>query len=182
MADLVYGVIGSLDGYVADEHGDFDWSAPDAEVLDYVNELAAGTGTEIYGRRLYDTMKVWETFDGDTAEEAEWARAWRARAKVVVSSTLDAVETSRTTLLPSLDAPTLQRLKDEATEPLAIGGPTLAATAIRAGLVDEYYFITCPILVGGGLRALPDGVRLELSLVEERRFGNGVVATRYRAR
>lgn len=182
MARLVYGVIQSLDGYIADETGDFDWSAPEGEVMDYVNALEAGTGTEIYGRRLYEVMKVWETLDTGTPEELEWARQWRGRDKVVVSTSLNAVETSRTTLLRSLDAATLQRLKREANAPLTIGGPTLAASAIRAGLVDEFYFLTWPVVIGGGLRALPDGVRLDLSLVEERRFGNGVVATRYRTR
>lgn len=182
MGTLVYGMIASLDGYVADERGDFDWSAPDEEVHAFVNDLDRDTGTAIYGRKLYEVMKVWQDIpDGDDAE-GQWARQWKGQEKVVVSSTLAAVDTPRTTLLRSVDAAALAELKAAASTNLTIGGPTLAATAIRAGLVDEYYFLTCPVIVGGGLRALPDGVRLDLELVDERRFGNGVVFTRYRSR
>ena len=179
MADLVYGVIASIDGYIADERGDFDWSAPDAEVHAFVNELEQRTATDVYGRRLYEVMKVWETVDSGAPEELDWARMWRARTKVVVSSTLEQVGTARTTLVRSLDPADLQRIKDESAGSVSIGGPTLAASAIRAGLVDEFYFLTSPVIVGGGLRALPDAVRVDLRLVEERRFRNGVVFTRY---
>lgn len=180
MGRLIYGMIASLDGYVADERGDFDWSAPDEEVHAFVNGLDAGIGVDIYGRRLYEVMKVWQGVESDDTVEGSWARQWKAKQKVVVSTTLAEVHTPRTTLLRSLDAAALARLKAESSTDLAIGGPTLAASAIRAGLVDEYYFLTSPVIVGGGLRALPDGVRLDLELVDERRFDNGVVFTRYR--
>ena len=182
MADLVYGTIASLDGYIADERGDFDWSMPDPEVHAFLNDLEQRTATDVYGRRLYEVMKVWETIDSGPPEELDWARLWRSRRKIVVSSTLERVESERTTLLRTLDAAELQRIKDESEGSVSIGGPTLAATAIRAGLVDEFTFFTSPVIIGGGLRALPDGVRLDLRLVDERRFRNGVVFTRYRMR
>lgn len=180
MGRLIYGTICSIDGYIADERGDFDWSEPDAEVFEFVNELDAGVGVDIYGRRLYEVMKVWQSIEDDGTVEGVWAAQWKAKQKIVVSSTLTAVETPRTTLLRSLDSAALAQLKAESSADLSIGGPTLAADAIRAGLVDEVYFLTSPVIVGGGLRALPDGARLDLELIDERRFGNGVVYTRYR--
>ena len=182
MARLVYGTLCSLDGYAADVDGHFDWSAPDPEVHAFVNTLEAEIGTSIYGRKLYEVMKVWETYEGEHAAEHDYARLWRAMDKVVVSSTLHAVDTARTTLVPHLDTAAIARLKAEATRDIGIGGPTRAAEAIRAGLVDEYYWLLSPVLVGGGLRALPDGVRLSLELIDERRFGNGVVYMRYRSK
>lgn len=181
MPKLIYGTIQSLDGYIADENGDFDWSAPDPDVFDFITELDRGVGTDIYGRRLYETMKIWQDIPDDSAEGA-WAAQWKAKQKIVVSTTLADVATPNTTLLRSLDAPALAELKARASTPLTIGGPTLAAGAIREGLVDEYYFLTCPVIVGGGLRALPDDARLDLELVDERSFANGVVFTRYRPR
>ncbi len=180
MARLIYGAICSLDGYIADADGQFDWSAPDPEVHPFVNALEAQIGTSIYGRKLYEVMKVWQTFETTDPAEQEYGRIWRGMDKVVVSSTLTAVETPRTTLIPRLDLATLARMKAEATRDLGIGGPTVAAEAIKAGLVDELYWLTSPMIVGGGLRALPDGARLSLELIDERRFSNGVVYTRYR--
>lgn len=182
MGRLIYGMITSLDGYVADEEGKFDWSVPDQEVHTFINGMEERIGTAIYGRKLYEVMKVWQTYESSEPAEVAYAALWKGQEKVVVSTTLAAVETPRTTLVRSLDVATIARMKAEASRDLSIGGPTLAAEAIRAGLVDELYSLQSPVVVGGGLRALPDGAKLDLELVEERRFGNGVVFTRYRPR
>jgi dihydrofolate reductase len=182
MGTLVYGAIQSLDGYVADEHGDFHWAGLDTEVLEHINEVDSGSTTEIYGRKLYEAMKVWQTMDVDDTPEGIWAGQWQAKQKIVVSTTLASVDIPRTTLLRSMDAAALRDLTENSTGDITIGGPTLAAGAIRDGLVDEFYFFTTPVVVGGGLRALPQGARLHLTLTEERRFGNGTVFTRYRRR
>jgi dihydrofolate reductase len=183
MAALIYSAICSLDGYVADAEGRFDWSAPDEEVHAFVNDLERSIGTAIYGRKMYDVLKVWQD-DAWMGEEPDpimrdYAEIWRATDKVVVSSTLTEPSTPRTTVLPSFDADALRALVADAGADVSIGGPTIAGAALRAGLVDEVGLFLSPVAVGGGLRALPDDLRLDLSLVDERRFGNGVVFVRY---
>jgi dihydrofolate reductase len=183
MADLVYTAITSLDGYVADADGGFGWAAPDEEVHAFVNDLERGTGTYLYGRRMYETMRFWET-DSPEIEaspvSADYARLWRAADKVVFSSTLDEVETARTRLVTRFEPDEVRRWKRSASSPLSIGGPGLAAAALAAGLVDELRWISVPVLVGGGTRWLPEGVAARLELVDDRRFAAGAAYRRYR--
>jgi dihydrofolate reductase len=182
MAALTYLTIMSLDGYVADEQGNFDWGAPDEEVHGFINDLAQSVGTYLYGRRMYEVMAVWETMD--LAEEPpsirEFAAIWRAAAKVVYSTTLDDIPTAHTHIERAFDPDGLRRMKASAERDLSIGGPELAAQALAAGLVDECHLFLAPVVVGGGTRALPDGVRLSLDLLDERRFANDMVYLRYR--
>ncbi|NEK56615.1 dihydrofolate reductase family protein [Geodermatophilus sabuli] len=185
MARLVYAAIASLDGYVADDAGSFDWAVPDAEVHTAVNDLVRPIGTYLYGRRLYEVMVGWETaFDGpdDPPEARDFAAVWRAADKVVHSRTLEAVASARTRVVREFDPEEVRRLKATADRDLSVGGPHLAGQAFAAGLVDECHLFLVPHLVGGGLRALPDGVRLELELVGERRFASGVVHLHHRVR
>lgn len=184
MARLIYTGLTSLDGYVADASGNFDWSMPDDEVHAFVNDLERDIGTHLYGRRLYEVMAAWETLDGEDqpAVMRDYAAAWKGANKIVYSSTLDAVSTSRTRLERYVDVEAIRRLKASADADLGVGGPTLAAQFISAGLVDDYHQLLSPVIVGGGTRFFPDGVRLDLALVEERRFGNGVVYLHYRPR
>ncbi len=186
MADLIYHVIASLDGYVADAEGDFRWSEPDAEVHAFINREEGKVGTFLFGRRLYEVMVAWETMDPGTAGDAdlmrEFQEVWKAADKIVYSTTLPEVSSARTRLERAFDPAAVRRLKDAATRPLSIGGPGLAAAALHAGLVDECGVFVNPIVVGGGTFWLPDGLRLGLDLVDEYRFGNGVVFLRYRVR
>jgi dihydrofolate reductase len=183
MARLIYSMIMSLDGYVEDEHGDFGWGAPeDEQVHAYINQLASPVGTYLYGRRMYETMVYWETahtIPDQPQVELEWARQWQAAEKIVFSRTLAEPRSARTRIEREFDPNAIRRLKDGATHDLTVDGPELAAQAIRAGLVDEFQPIVCPVVVGGGKRFFPDGVRLNLDLVEQRRFGSGVVVLRY---
>ena len=179
MAKLIYSAIASLDGYVADEDGKFDWSMPDEEVHRAVNELERPIGTYLYGRRLYEVLVAWETMDDDDPIIRDYAQIWRAADKVVYSRTLDAVASERTRLEREFDPEAVRALKAAADQDLAVGGPELAAEAIRAGLVDEINLFLSPVIVGGGKKALPDRARLDLELLDERRFGNGVVYVRY---
>jgi dihydrofolate reductase len=182
MANLIYVAITSLDGYIADRGGRFDWSAPDEEVHAFVNDLTRPVGTYLYGRRMYEVMVAWETMPtaGEPPSVRDFAEIWRAADKVVFSRTLSAVSSERTRLERSFDLEAVRALKASAGRDLAVGGPHLAAPAIEAGLVDEYHFFLSPIVVGGGTPALPDDVRVELELVDERRFANGVVHVHYR--
>jgi dihydrofolate reductase len=183
MAKLVYAAIASLDGYVADEDGNFDWAAPDEEVHAFINDLERSVGTYLYGRRIYEVMRYWETAptEGDEPAAArDYARIWQAADKVVYSTTLDAPTTARTRIAPAFDPEAVRRMKAAADRDLSVGGPGLAAQAIRAGLVDEWHLFLTPVLVGGGNPALPDRARVELELVDERRFGGGVVHLHYR--
>jgi dihydrofolate reductase len=184
MARLVYSAISSLDGYVADEQGGFDWAAPDEEVHAHVNDLERPVGTYLYGRRMYDVMAVWETMPttDEPAVIRDFAEIWRAAEKVVYSTTLDSVSTPRTRLEREFDPAAVRALVDSADRDVSIGGPHLAARALEAGLVDELHLYLTPVLVGGGTRSLPDGVRLDLELLDEHRFGNGVVHLHYRVR
>jgi dihydrofolate reductase len=181
MAKLVYSAIASLDGYVADEHGKFDWSAPDEEVHAFVNDLEREIGTYLLGRRLYDVMVVWETMQDDHPVMRDYAQIWRAADKVVFSKTLDAPSSERTRIEREFDPAVIQQMKTSVERDISVGGAELAAQAIKAGLVDELNLFLSPVVVGGGKRALPAGVRWQLELLDERRFGNGVVHLHYRA-
>jgi dihydrofolate reductase len=185
MAKLIYSVITSLDGYIADEDGNFDWAAPDEEVHAFVNDLERPVGTYLYGRRMYDVMVPWETprtLPDQHPVMQDFARIWQAADKVVYSRTLAAVSSARTRIERDFDPDAVRQMKAQAERDLTVGGPHLAAQAIKAGLVDEWHLFLTPIVVGGGNPALPDHVRLELELLEERRFGNGVVFLGYRTR
>jgi dihydrofolate reductase len=174
---LVYSALASLDGYVADTDGQFQWAAPDREVHAFVNDLERDVDTMLLGRRMYEVLAVWETLDEPEPEMRDYAEIWRAADKVVYSRTLQDVSTARTRIEREFDPEAVRRMEGK----LSIGGPELAGHAIRAGLVDEFQLFLSPVLVGGGTAALPDGVRRDLELVEERRFGNGFVFLRYRA-
>ena len=183
MAKLIYSAITSLDGYVADEHGKFDWAAPDAEVHAFVNDLERPVGTYLYGRRLYEVMVAWETahtFADQRPVTQDFARIWQAADKVVYSTTLETVSSARTRIERTFDPESIQQMKATAGRDISIGGPDLAAQAIRAGLVDECHLFVTPIVVGGGKPSLPDNIRLQLELLDERRFGNGVIHLQYR--
>jgi dihydrofolate reductase len=185
MAALTYTSIASLDGYVADTDGDFSWAEPDEEVHRFVNEQEESVGTYLYGRRLYEIMAVWEQDDwlaGEPQLLHDYARVWRAAEKVVYSTTLESVSTPRTRLERSFDPAAVRQLVDAADREVGIGGPSLAAAALHAGLVDEVSVFVVPVVVGGGTPWLPAGLRLGLDLVEKRRFTGGVVLLRYRAR
>jgi dihydrofolate reductase len=185
LAKLIYSAITSLDGYVADENGNFDWAAPDDEVHGFVNDLERPVGTYLYGRRMYEVMTFWETahtLADQPAVISDYAEVWQAADKVVYSKTLDTVSSARTRIEREFDPDVVRQLKAQAIRDISVGGPHLAAQAIRAGLVDEYHLFLHPILVGGGNRALPDGVRMNLELLDERRFDSGVVHLHYRSR
>ena len=185
MARLIYSGLMSLDGYIADRDGNFDWAEPDAEVHSFVNEQMRPAGTHLLGRRMYEVMAAWEHPEdfGEIAELPAYIRdfadLWKAADKVVFSRTLQDVTTARTRIEREFSAGAAGRLKADASRDLAVGGAELAAAAIRAGLVDEFQMFLSPVAVGGGKRFLPDDVRLRLELLEERRFGNGTVFLRY---
>ena len=183
MAKLIYSAITSLDGYVVDADGRFDWAAPDEEVHAFINDLERPHGTYLYGRRMYEVMVAWETMpdsDDQRGVSRDFTQIWRAAEKVVYSTTLATVTSARTRIERVFDPETIRRLKTSARSDLSIGGPDLAATAIKAGLVDECHLFVTPVLVGGGRRALPDNVRVPLELLDEHRFGSGVVHLHYR--
>ncbi|MBB5787617.1 dihydrofolate reductase family protein [Jiangella mangrovi] len=185
MGTLIYEMITSLDGYTADADGNFGWNAPDEELHRFVGEASRGVGTYLYGRRMYETMVYWETAHTlpDQPEfVVEWARQWQAADKVVYSTTLESVSSERTRLERTFDPDAVRELKASAGHDLTVDGPALAASALRAGLVDEVGQYIAPVVVGGGTRFLPDDLRLDLELVREHRFGNGVVYVHYRVR
>jgi dihydrofolate reductase len=185
MAKLIYSAITSLDGYVADEDGNFDWAEPDEEVPAFDNDLERPVGTYLYGRRMYEVMVYWETAQtlGDQPPFVEdFAELWQTADKIVYSKTLETVSSARTRIERDFDAEAVRQLKASARRDITVGGPELAAQAIEAGLVDELHLFLTPIAVGGGKQSLPDGVRLKLELLSERRFGNGVVHLHYRTR
>jgi dihydrofolate reductase len=183
MAKLIYAAITSLDGYVADAEGNFNWSMPDEEVHAFVNDLERPIGTHLYGRRMYEVLVAWETMPPhpDQPVMDDYARIWRAAEKVVYSRTLKSVSSERTRIEREFDPEAVRAMVAAAERDISVGGPELAGEAIRAGLVDECHLFLSPVVVGGGNRALPDGVRWDLELVSERRFGNGVVHVHYRA-
>jgi dihydrofolate reductase len=185
MAKLIYSAITSLDGYIADEDGNFDWAAPDEEVHSFVNDLERPVGTYLYGRRMYEVMAPWETAHTLTDQRPvmqDFAQIWQAADKIVYSKTLETASSARTRIEPAFDPEAVRRMKTRAERDIAVGGPDLAAQAIKAGLVDEFHLFFVPIVVGGGNQALPDHVRLKLELLDERRFGSGVVHLRYTTR
>jgi dihydrofolate reductase len=182
MAKLIYTAIASLDGYVEDADGRFDWAEPDEEVHAFVNDLERSVGTFLFGRRMYETMVFWETAGtGDESRPVsrDYAQIWRAAEKVVYSRTLRTVSSARTRLERDFDHEAVRRLKETSQADITVGGAELAGQAIGAGLVDELQLLLCPILVGGGKAALPDDVRVRLELSDERRFAGGVVFLRY---
>jgi dihydrofolate reductase len=183
MAKLVYSAITSLDGYVADENGAFDWAAPDEEVHAFVNDLERPVGTYLYGRRMYEVMAGWENADTLADQPPllqDFAEIWQSADKIVYSKTLEKVSSAKTRIEREFDPDAVKQLKARAVRDISVGGPELAGQAIAAGLVDECHLFLTPVLVGGGTQSLPDGVRLELELLDERRFGNGVVHLHYR--
>jgi dihydrofolate reductase len=184
VAKLIYSALASLDGYVADEDGRFDWAEPDEEVHRLVNDLERPVGTYLYGRRMYEVMLSWETVDvaDQPPSVRDFAEIWRTADKIVYSKTLESVSSSRTRIERDFDPEAVRRLKAAAGRDLTVGGPELAAQALEAGLVDELHLFLAPVVVGGGTRSLPDGLHLDLELLEERRFGSGVVYLRYRTR
>lgn len=185
MGKLRYTAITSLDGYTADAQGSFDWAAPDEAVHSFVNDLERDIGTYLYGRRMYEVMQYWETAptdDGQPSYLADYARIWQATDKIVYSTTLDNVSTARTKLEPSFDPDTVRAMKEESERELSIGGPGLAASALRAGLVDHIGVIVVPAVVGGGTAFLPDGLRLDLELLDEHGFPDGAVYLAYRVK
>ena len=190
MAKLIYSAITSLDGYIADEDGNFDWAMPDEEVLEFVNDLERPVGTYLYGRRMYEMMIGWET-DPAAAEqsprsrdfaESDFAEIWKAADKVVYSRTLEEVSTKKTRIERDFDPDAVRRMKGSSERDMSVSGPELAAHAFGAGLVDECHLFLAPIVIGGGKRALPESVRVGLELLDGRRFGNGMIYLRYRTK
>jgi dihydrofolate reductase len=185
MAKLIYSAITSLDGYIEDAHGKFDWAQPDEEVHAFANDLERPVGTHLYGRRMYEVMSYWDSADLLADEHAvmrDFAEIWQAADKVVYSRTLEAAWTDRTRIESEFDAHAVAEMKSREESDISVGGAALAAVAIRAGLVDEYHLLISPVVVGGGKPWLPDDVRVSLELVDTRRFGNGVVHVHYRAK
>ena len=185
MAKLIFSAIMSLDGYIEDEAGNFDWAAPDDELLGFLNDLERPIGTYLYGRRMYDTMIYWETADvlqDQSPVEWDWMQLWRAADKVIYSRSLETAPTARSRIEREFDPNAVRAMKNTLERDITIGGPDLAAQAFRAGLVDQCQLFLTPVLVGGGKRALPQEVRLDLDLVTERRFDSGVVYLDYRLR
>jgi dihydrofolate reductase len=185
MAKLIYSAITSLDGYVADVNGNFDWAVPDEEVHSFINDLERPVGAYLYGRRMYETMVGWET-DPTLADQSplmrDFAEIWQAADKIVYSKTLETVSSARTRIERDFDPGAVRQMKARAGRDLVVGGPDLAAQAMREGLVDEWHLFIAPTVVGGGKRFLPDNIRLNLELLEEQRFGNGMVYLHYRTR
>jgi dihydrofolate reductase len=182
VAHLIYSAIASLDGYIADEEGTFDWAEPDEELHRFVNDLERSAGTYLYGRRMYEVMAAWENvrrLPDQRPAMQDYAQIWQAADKIVYSKTLETPASARTRIEREFDPEAVRKLKAAAERDLTIGGPTLAAEAMKAGLVDEYQLFLTPNVVGGGTRFLPDGVRLNLELRDERRFGSGVVYLNY---
>jgi dihydrofolate reductase len=182
VARLIYSAIASLDGYIEDVDGSFDWAAPDEEVHGFVNDLERPVGTYLYGRRMYETMQYWETADSESDQSAvalDFATLWQAADKIVYSTTLESVITARTRIEAQFDPDDVRSMKASVDRDISVGGPDLAGQAIKAGLVDEINLFVHPVVVGGGKPALPSDVFVRLDLVEQRRFDSGVVHLRY---
>jgi dihydrofolate reductase len=185
MVKLIYSAIASLDGYVADTEGNFDWAAPDEEVHTFVNDLERSVGTYLYGRRMYEVMVFWEdtrAFAGQPFFIQDYAEIWQSANKIVYSRTLESVSSASTRIERDFDPEAVRRMKTRADRDMSIGGPDLAAQALRAGLVDELHLFIAPIAVGGGKPSLPTNIRLSLELLNERRFGNGMIHLHYRVK
>jgi dihydrofolate reductase len=181
MARLIYSAIASLDGYVADEQGNFDRLAPDAEVHAFVNDLERPVGTHLYGRRMYEVMMWWETMEtaGEPDVMRDFAEIWWAADKIVYSRTLESVASERTRIEREFEPESVRQMKATTQRDISVGGPELAGQALAAGLVDECHLFLAPLVLGAGTRALPDGVRLQMELLDERRFASGVVHLHY---
>lgn len=182
MTLLLYSALMSLDGFIEDDTGRFDWAMPDPELHEFINRLESTIGTHLYGRRMYETMAVWETLGdqpGSTAEEVEYAELWRGLTKVVYSATLDEVWTPRTRLERSFEPEAVARLMETVDGDISVSGPGLAQHAFRAGLVDELHLFWFPVVVGGGKPGIPAGVRFDVELIDTERFASGVVYTRH---
>jgi dihydrofolate reductase len=182
MAKLIYSAIASLDGYIEDQNGRFDWAAPDEEVHTFVNDLERGVRTYLLGRRMYEVMAFWETaltHPGLQPHERDFAGIWLSADKIVYSSTLESVQSAHTRIERTFDPEAVRRLKATTNTDVSVGGPGLAAAAFAAGLVDECHLFLTPVLVGGGKQAFPDDVFVNLELLHERRFRNGTVYLRY---
>ncbi len=185
MGKLVYAINTSLDGFTEDTTGSFDWSEPDEALHVFYNDLMRGVGTQLLGRRMYETMAVWETdpaFYQESPVLADFAAAWQDSDKVVYSTTLTDPVTTRTRIAPAFDADEVRAVKEASSADLLVGGPELAAQALRAGLVDELLVTLSPVVIGAGKQALPNDLRLDLELLDERRFANGAVHVAYRVR
>jgi dihydrofolate reductase len=185
MAKLIYSAMTSLDGYIEDEEGSFDWAFPDAELHAFINDLERPVGAHLYGRRMYETMAVWQSMGdepGLPAVETDFAEVWRGLDKVVYSRTLEAVWTPRTRLEREFEPGAVRRMKEEADRDISVSGPDLAQHAFRAGLVDEVHLWVFPVIVGGGKPGLPRDIKVDLELLDERRFGSGVAHLHYRTR
>lgn len=185
MGKLIYSTITSLDGYTEDSTGSIDWSEPDEAVHKYINDLVRATGTHLYGRRMYETMAVWETdtsFTADSPVLQDFASIWQAADKIVYSTTLESAFTTRTRIERDFTPEAVRQIKATTEHDILMGGPTIAAVAFRAGLIDECHLFITPIVIGGGKHALPQNIRLELELLDEHRFSNGMVHLRYRIR
>jgi dihydrofolate reductase len=183
MAKLIYSAIASADGYVEDATGSFDWAAPDEQMLRFVNDLERPVGTYLYGRRMYETMRYWETADtvpGQLPSVRDFAGIWQAAKKIVFSKTLKTVSSGKTRIEPDFDPEMVGQLKSATTHDMTVGGADLAGQAIKAGLVDELQLILVPVIVGGGKRALPDSIRSDLELLDTQPFASGAVYLRYR--
>ncbi len=183
MAKLIYSAITSLDGYVEDAEGNFDWGRPDDELHAFINDLERPIGTYLYGRRMYETMVFWEmaaTGDDRATVARDFAAIWRHAEKVVYSRTLERAASAKTRIERELDPRAVRQMKEAAGSDITIGGAELAGEAIRAGLVDECHLFLVPVLVGAGKRSLPEGVQAQLRLLAERRFASGVVHLHYR--
>src|SRR5690242_4186233 len=184
MAKLIYFMPMSLDGYIADETGNPDWAAPDGEAFAFINDLCRPIGTYLYGRKMYETMAVWEmpeVIPGRTPAMLDFARIWQAADKIVYSRSRETVSTPRTRLEREFRPHVVRELKAQLPLDISVAGPTLAGHAIRTGLVDEYHLLVVPIMLGGGIRVLPSSGRVRLDLLDERRFANGMVYLRYQA-
>jgi dihydrofolate reductase len=185
VAKLIYSAITSLDGYIEDVDGNFGWAAPGEEVHCFVNDLQRPIGTYLLGRRMYDVMVYWETahaIAGQPAFTLDFAKIWQAADKIVYSKTLKTASSARTRIERDFDAETVRRMKSTTGRDISVGGSDLAAQVIKAELVDEFHLIVAPVVVGGGKRSLPDGIFLKLELLDERRFGKGMVHLHYRTR
>ncbi|MDQ6744049.1 MAG: dihydrofolate reductase family protein [Candidatus Dormibacteraeota bacterium] len=183
MAKLIYSAITSLDGYVADADGNFEWAAPAEDVHAFVNDLERQVGTYLYGRRMYDTMAAWETIrtlPDQPPVVRDFAEIWHGADKIVYSTTLETASSARTRIEREFDPEAVRQMKAQADRDISVGGPDLAAQAIRAGLVDEYHVFVTPVVVGAGRHFLQGGVQMKLELLDERRFGSGVVHLHYR--
>lgn len=185
MARLIYAALMSLDGYVADDDGDFEWAEPTEELHRFVNEMERSIGTYLYGRRMYETMVFWETAHTLADEPTvirDYARIWQDTDKIVYSTTLDKVTSARTSIERTFDPEVVREMKATATSDISVGGPHLARQAFKAGLVDEFHLFVNPVVVGSGNAALPSDIRIDLELLNEQLFGNGVVHLHYRVR